>query len=171
MTELLRLQQKNQLSSEVTAEDMTWECSELLTHTVQCYTWPYICSCHTNLSVTRKRGTVKMKLTFPFCLKALGVWTGGLWWGCCQAASQAGETTILDRLNSSLESTVTLHLIYSVNVSNLLIMSRSLFQVWEVNTSMKMRDVEFKARRLLSSPEAAPPQFQRAIFDTFLLSV
>ncbi|KAI3377772.1 hypothetical protein L3Q82_008919, partial [Scortum barcoo] len=31
---------------------------------------------------------------------------------------------------------------------------------WEVNTSMKMRDVEFEARWLLSSPEAAPPQFQ-----------
>ncbi|KAI3376637.1 hypothetical protein L3Q82_017074, partial [Scortum barcoo] len=31
---------------------------------------------------------------------------------------------------------------------------------WEVNTSMKMRDVEFEARRLLSSPGEAPPQFQ-----------
>ncbi|KAI3362953.1 hypothetical protein L3Q82_011630 [Scortum barcoo] len=31
---------------------------------------------------------------------------------------------------------------------------------WEVNTSMKMRDVEFEARRLLTSPEAAPPQFK-----------
>ncbi|KAG8012529.1 Mucin-1 [Nibea albiflora] len=32
--------------------------------------------------------------------------------------------------------------------------------VWEVNNAMKMRDVEYEARRLLSSPEAIPPRFQ-----------
>ncbi|KAG8013015.1 Ubiquitin-conjugating enzyme E2 H, partial [Nibea albiflora] len=32
--------------------------------------------------------------------------------------------------------------------------------VWEVNNAMKMRDVEYEARRLLSSPEAVPPRFQ-----------
>ncbi|XP_018556841.1 uncharacterized protein LOC108900338 [Lates calcarifer] len=32
--------------------------------------------------------------------------------------------------------------------------------VWAVNTSMKMRDIEFEARRLLTSPETIPPQFQ-----------
>ncbi len=60
--------------------------------------------------------------------------------------------------------------IYSANVSHLIIISRSLFQVWEVNTSMKMRDAEFEARRLLDSLEAAPPQFRWVIFDTFIQS-
>ncbi|XP_035851555.1 uncharacterized protein LOC118493887 isoform X2 [Sander lucioperca] len=32
--------------------------------------------------------------------------------------------------------------------------------VWEVNNSMKMRDIEFEARRLLKSPEDIPPCFQ-----------
>ncbi|GLD62933.1 actin cytoskeleton-regulatory complex protein pan1-like protein [Lates japonicus] len=34
-----------------------------------------------------------------------------------------------------------------------------LMLVWEVNTSMKMRDIGFEARRLLNSPEASPPCF------------
>ncbi|GLD70736.1 uncharacterized protein AKAME5_002205400 [Lates japonicus] len=32
--------------------------------------------------------------------------------------------------------------------------------VWEVNNNMKMRDIEFEARRLLKLPETIPPQFQ-----------
>ncbi len=171
-----KIKTKNQLSSEVTAEDMT----ELLveeskrTLRVQWVTDTHSPALHLNLFLisrchthTKMWGTVEMKLVFSFCLKALGVWAGGLWhWR--QTASQAGKTAVLDRLNSSLESTVTLQLIHSVNVSNLLIISRSLFQVWEVNTSMKMRDVEFEARRLLRLPEAAPPQFQWVTFDTRL---
>ncbi len=55
------------------------------------------------------------------------------------------ETSILKGLISSLESSVTLPLIYSVNMSNVLIISH-LFKVWEVNNSV----------RLLISPEAVP---------------
>lgn len=32
--------------------------------------------------------------------------------------------------------------------------------VWAVNVSNKMREVEFEARMLLDSPEAAPPSFR-----------
>lgn len=31
---------------------------------------------------------------------------------------------------------------------------------WEVNTSMKIREIGFEARRFLNSPEASPPCFQ-----------
>ncbi|KAI3367161.1 hypothetical protein L3Q82_008218 [Scortum barcoo] len=88
VTELLRLQQKNLLPSEVTAEDMT------------------------QFLVEESKSTLRVQL-----------------W----------EFELED---------------YDVDVRPLLRM------VWEVNTSMKMRDVEFEARRLLTSPEAAPPQFQ-----------
>ncbi|KAI3361515.1 hypothetical protein L3Q82_013662, partial [Scortum barcoo] len=88
MTELLRLQQKNLLPSEVTAEDI----SQFL--------------------VEESKSTLRVQL-----------------W----------EFELED---------------YDVDVRPLLRM------VWEVNTSMKMRDIEFEARRLLNSPEAAPPQFQ-----------
>ncbi|XP_044064417.1 fibrous sheath CABYR-binding protein-like [Siniperca chuatsi] len=89
LTELLRLQQKNQLPSEVTAEDMT----ELL--------------------VEQSKSTLRVQL-WEFELEDF----------------EENEARPLLKL------------------------------AWEVNTSMKMRDVEFEARRLLSSPEAAPPQFQ-----------
>ncbi|XP_044063034.1 actin cytoskeleton-regulatory complex protein pan1-like [Siniperca chuatsi] len=89
LTELLRLQQKNQLPSEVTAEDMT----ELL--------------------VEQSKSTLRVQL-WEFELEDFD------------------ETEARPLLKLA----------------------------WEVNTSMKMRDVEFEARRLLSSPEAAPPQFQ-----------
>ena len=45
-------------------------------------------------------------------------------------------------------------------MSNLFIVSHSMFQAFEVNTSMKMRDVEYEARRLLNSPENIPPLFK-----------
>ena len=48
-------------------------------------------------------------------------------------------------------------------MSNQLIISPSLFQAFDVNTSMKMRDV--------SPPENIPPQFQWVIFDKHLLTV
>lgn len=32
--------------------------------------------------------------------------------------------------------------------------------VWEVNTSMKMRHIRFRASRLLNPPETRPPSFQ-----------
>ncbi|KAI3361454.1 hypothetical protein L3Q82_013626, partial [Scortum barcoo] len=88
VTELLRLQQKNLLPSEVTAEDI----SQFL--------------------VEESKSTLRVQL-----------------W----------EFELED---------------YDIDVRPLLRM------VWEVNTSMKMRDIEFEARRLLNSPEAAPPQFQ-----------
>ncbi|KAI3376511.1 hypothetical protein L3Q82_016960, partial [Scortum barcoo] len=88
MSELLRLQQKNQLPSAVTAEDIT----EFLVEESKC--------------------TLRVQL-----------------W----------EFELED---------------YDIDVRPLLRLA------WEVNTSMKMRDTEFEATRLLSSPEAAPPQFK-----------
>ncbi|KAI3363036.1 hypothetical protein L3Q82_011702, partial [Scortum barcoo] len=88
VSELLRLQQKNQLPSEVTAEDMT------------------------QFLVEESKRTLRVQL-----------WEFGL------------------------ED-------YDTEVRPLLKL------VWEVNTSMKMRDVEFEARRLLTSPDDAPPQFK-----------
>ncbi|KAE8288437.1 hypothetical protein D5F01_LYC12308 [Larimichthys crocea] len=89
MSQLLRLQQKNQLPSEVTAEKM----SELL--------------------VEQSKGTLRVQRLWEFEL-------GG----------------------------------YDADVRPLLQL------VWEVNNSMKMRDIEFEARRLLTCPEAVPPHFQ-----------
>eukprot|EP00064_Thunnus_orientalis_P000305 superscaffoldBa00000015_g305 len=40
-----------------------------------------------------------------------------------------------------------------------LLVEESKSTVFEMNTSMKMRDVEFEVRRLLNSPETIPPQF------------
>ncbi|KAE8295740.1 hypothetical protein D5F01_LYC06677 [Larimichthys crocea] len=88
MSQLLRLQQKNQLPSEVTAEKM----SELL--------------------VEQSKETLRVQL-WEFELDG-----------------------------------------YDADVRPLLQL------VWEVNNSMKMRDIEYEARRLLSSPEAVPPHFQ-----------
>ncbi|XP_019117242.2 uncharacterized protein LOC104929949 [Larimichthys crocea] len=88
MSQLMRLQQKNQLPSEVTAEKM----SELL--------------------VEQSRETLRVQL-WEFDLDG-----------------------------------------YDADVRPLLQL------VWEVNNSMKMRDIEFEARRLLSCPEAVPPHFQ-----------
>ncbi|KAI3362628.1 hypothetical protein L3Q82_001706 [Scortum barcoo] len=88
VSELLRLQQKKQLPSEVTAEDMT------------------------QFLVEESKRTLRVQL-----------WEFGL------------------------ED-------YDTEVRPLLKL------VWEVNTSMKMRDVEFEARRLLTSPDDAPPQFK-----------
>ncbi|KAI3361435.1 hypothetical protein L3Q82_013602 [Scortum barcoo] len=88
VTELLRLQQKNLLPSEVTAEDI----SQFL--------------------VEESKSTLRVQL-----------------W----------EFELED---------------YDIDVRPLLRM------VWEVNTSMKMRDIEFEARRLLNFPEATPPQLQ-----------
>lgn len=45
-------------------------------------------------------------------------------------------------------------------MSKLHFMPNSLFQVWAVNVSNKMRDIEFEAQMLLNSPEALPPTFQ-----------
>ncbi|XP_027142906.1 uncharacterized protein LOC109137657 isoform X1 [Larimichthys crocea] len=89
MSQLLRLQQKNQLPSEVTAEKM----SELL--------------------VEQSKGTLRVQRLWEFELDG-----------------------------------------YDADVRPLLQL------VWEVNNSMKMRDIEFEARRLLSCPEAVPPHFQ-----------
>ncbi|KAI3361453.1 hypothetical protein L3Q82_013624, partial [Scortum barcoo] len=91
VTELLRLQQKNLLPSEVTAEDI----SQFL--------------------VEESKSTLRVQL-----------------W----------EFELED---------------YDIDVRPLLRM------VWEVNTSMKMRDIEFEARRQLNFPEAAPPQHPKII--------
>ncbi|KAE8281651.1 hypothetical protein D5F01_LYC20647 [Larimichthys crocea] len=49
----------------------------------------------------------------------------------------------------------------SLNWTAMMLTSGPLLQlVWEVNNSMKMRAIEFEARRLLISPEAVPPHFQ-----------
>ncbi|XP_035528022.1 uncharacterized protein LOC118335702 [Morone saxatilis] len=87
-TELLRLQQNNQLPSEVTAEDM----SELL--------------------VEESKNTLRVQL-----------------WD-------------LELENFDPEARLLLKMVF------------------QVNNSLKMRDVEFEARKLLSTPKAAPPQLR-----------
>lgn len=61
------------------------------TRTVQPYTVSELCSCHTNVSLMRKRGEVMMKFFFLF-EDSEGIWP----W--CRASPQVDETRILKRL-------------------------------------------------------------------------
>ncbi|XP_036931081.1 uncharacterized protein LOC119006457 isoform X2 [Acanthopagrus latus] len=118
LTELLRLRQKKQLPSEVTAEDM----KELL--------------------VEESKSTLRVRL----------------WESALEDFDDTDAKPLL-RLGrpQSVESTVTSTFDRYLRCAHQI---SPLLQVWDVNTDMKMRDIEFEARRLLSSPEALPPQFQ-----------
>ena len=116
MSQLLSLQQKQQLPSEVTAEDMIELLVEQSKHSLsEVSLWHTYTTLDFN-SVCNDGEIKVVKLILSVCLKALGVWSGELCWSWHQTLSQACKTTIIRICHIKLDF-FHAHILFSVCLS------------------------------------------------------